>query len=93
MYIRSLDAAVIARAAPPGIAVCLKTWSMCNRVKCDGITNLRLEGNATNRVEQICCLASFHAYGNWNLESQSPAVYIGLDFMSLGFMVSKSSLR
>lgn len=24
MYIRSLDAAVIARSAPPGIAVCLK---------------------------------------------------------------------
>lgn len=70
-----------------------RTWSMCNRVKCDGIINLRLEGNATNRVEEICCLASFHAYGNWHLESQSPAVYIGLDFMALGFMVSQSSMR
>lgn len=54
---------------------------------------VRFKGNTTNRVEEICCLAGFNAHGNWHLESQSSAVYIGLDFMSLDFMVIQGSRK
>lgn len=44
---------------------------------------VRMDRNAADRVEYVCDLTGLYANGHWDLQAETPAVYIGLNLMSL----------